>query len=226
MRVAIALNPIPDPAPHLTIAVTSMYTMRSPITSTAPLCSIVKTFGPLKSGANPPPHNGQELQLPSALLATTLEPVSSSTYVAAAVRAASLRKDRSRDPADGGPAMTAVATRNPRIIIARPRWTTTNHGWSSFATTIPPNAPSPTTPISDAVAIQATSGRRVRNTTQASTTVAMIKSPVTVPTARCAYSMIACASAGGYGRPWHRGQSGQPRPDPDTRTRPPRAICR
>src|SRR6266513_5372607 len=58
------------------------------------------------------------------------------------------------------------------------------------------------------------------------TTVAMIRTPVTLPTARCEYSMIAWASAGGYGRPLHSGQSGQPSPDPETRTTPPSAICR
>jgi hypothetical protein len=51
--------------------------------------------------------------------------------------------------------------------------------------------------MSEAVASQATTGRRVRQTTQAKITVAMISTPVTLPTARCEYSTIACASAGG-----------------------------
>ena len=140
--------------------------------------------------------------------------------------AASLRKALLDLPADGGIERTAVATRNPRINIARPRCTTTSHGARSCATTTPPNAPSPTTPISEAAASHATLGLRVRKTTHAMITVAMMSTPVTLPTARCEYSMIACISAGGYGRPWHNGQSGHPSPEPETRTTPPRAICR
>ena len=93
--------------------------------------------------------------------------------------------------------MTAVATKKPRMIIASARCTSTSHEASSLATTPAPSKPSPTTPISDAVASHATRGRRARQTIQARMTVAMISTPVTLPTARCEYSMIACTFAGG-----------------------------
>jgi hypothetical protein len=50
----------------------------------------VNALDPAKSGLNPPPHNGHEWQLSSAPLATTVDPVKSSKYVATAPSAASL----------------------------------------------------------------------------------------------------------------------------------------
>ena len=44
---------------------------------------------------------------------------------------------------------------------------------------------------------------------------------VSVAARRWLYSSHAPRSAGGMRRPWHRGQSGQPRPEPVTRTTPP-----
>ena len=93
--------------------------------------------------------------------------------------------------------MTAVAINDPRMIIARPRWTTTSHGLSSFTTTTPPSAPSAPIATREAVASHATSGRVRRKTTQAVMTVAMSSKPVIVPTVRCEYSMIEWMSAAG-----------------------------
>ena len=196
--VACAIAPTPfswprqvQPRRQRRTAVVSTCSRTRPTTSTVPRCSIVNASTPAKLTLNPPPQRGQDLQAWSALLATTLDPVSSIRYVAPVAMAARRRKAGSPTPVAAGIAITAVATKDPRIIIARPRCTSTSQEASSFTTTTPPSAPSPTTPISDAVASHATAGRRVRQTTHARTTVAMISTPVTLPTARCEYSMIA-----------------------------------
>ena len=112
------------------------------------------------------------------------------------------------------------------MTIARPRCTNTSQGASWFTTTTAPSAPSAAIATSEAVASHATRGRRFRNTIQAVITVAISNTPVIVPTVRCEYSMIECTFGGGYGRPLHSGQSGHPRPEPETRTTPPSAIWR
>src|SRR6266568_3608022 len=147
---------------------------------------MVYALTPPKSIEKPPPQSGHEWQPRSALLATTVDPVRSSKYVAAA--ASAVLRRRLGTPAAAGSDMTAVAIRNPRMIMARPRWTRTSQGASSLATTTPPRAPS---------AAIATSGRCWRNTIQASTTVATRSKPVKVPTDRWEYSMIEWMSAGG-----------------------------
>ena len=83
------------------------------------------------------------------------------------------------------------------MIIARPRWITTSHGPSSLATTAAPSRASLKPAIKAPVASQATTGRRVRHTTQARIAVAAINSSVRLPTALCEYSMIEFRSAGG-----------------------------
>src|SRR6266568_3546759 len=156
---------------------------------------MVYALTPPKSIEKPPPQSGHEWQPRSALLATTVDPVRSSKYVAAA--ASAVLRRRLGTPAAAGSDMTAVAIRNPRMIMARPRWTRTSQGASSLATTTPPRAPSAAIATSDPVASQATSGRCWRNTIQASTTVATRSKPVKVPTDRWEYSMIEWMSAGG-----------------------------
>src|SRR5438477_4590696 len=75
--VMIALRPTGDRIPHRRIAAAAVYTMRTPITSTAPRCSIVNALTPEKSGVSPPPHRGQAWQPASDFLPTTVDPVNS-----------------------------------------------------------------------------------------------------------------------------------------------------
>src|SRR5262245_5348102 len=192
----------------------------TPATSARPRCSNGKVLAAATS------HSGHERQVLSDCVATTLEPLSRSTYVAMTAAVASRLNDGLSTPGDSGIDRTAVAMRQPTMIMARPRWTATSHGVSSLTTTTPPRPPSTATAISEAVASHATIGLRERYTAHAATTVAMMSTPVIAPTVRWEYSMIAFRSAGGYGRPWHSGQSGQPRPEPVTRTTPPSAIWR
>ena len=110
---------------------------------------------------------------------------------------ASLLNEAPSMPGDCGIDSTAVAMRQPRMIIASPRCTATSHGFSSLTTTTPPRAPSTETASTEAVASHATAGRFVRNTAHAATTVAMMSTPVIAPTVRCEYSMIAFRFAGG-----------------------------
>jgi hypothetical protein len=93
--------------------------------------------------------------------------------------------------------MTAVAIRKPRMIMARPRWTSTSQGASSLITTTPPNAPSAAIATSEPVASQATIGRVRRKMIQAVITVAINSTPVIAPTVRWEYSMIEWTSAAG-----------------------------
>ena len=83
------------------------------------------------------------------------------------------------------------------MIIASPRWINTSHDASSLTTTPAPSKASLRPATRDAVASHATTGRRVRQTTQARITVAVISSSVTLPTVRCEYSMIEWMSAAG-----------------------------
>ena len=61
-----------------------------------------------------------------------------------------------------------------------------------------------------------------------STTPIMTKtnSPKTVPVNLWEYSIMVWYSKGGISSPWHKGQSGQPNPDSDTRTNPPSDTCK
>ena len=97
-------------------------------------------------------------------------------------------------------------------------------GSSSFRTTAPPIPPTTTIRARQVVASQATT-RSSRCLIHTVAVAAIITSPTSEPTVRWLYSRIAWYSNGGYQRPKHRGQSGQPSPEPVTRTTPPSVIC-
>ena len=179
------------------IAEISTYTRRTPIARTAPRCSIVNAFAPLKSNVKPLPQSGQARHVSSAELATTVDPVRSIRNVAPAPIQATRRNERSGAPDVASSDITAVAMRKPRMTIASPRCATTSHGASSLTTTTPPSAPSAAIATSEEVPSHATRGRWCRNAVHASTTVAMSRIPVTAPTVRCEYSMIEWTSAAG-----------------------------
>ena len=97
------------------------------------------------------------------------------------------------------------------------------HQDSSVITVIPPNIPAKITRKSD-------TKDRYRidllflNLSRAVNAKATMKTPSMDPFNLCEYSIRVWNSNGGINSPWHRGQSGQPNPDSEARTIPPKVI--
>src|SRR4051795_2900855 len=101
---------------------------------------------------------------------------------------------------------------------------TTSH-WRSSSTVIPPSTPCATTPPISAHA-RTTRSRRNGRRRSAATPAAIEKNATTEDSRRLPYSIATCESSSGVKPPWQRGQSGQPRPDPDSRTPAPENTIR
>ena len=74
------------------------------------------------------------------------------------------------------------------------------------------------------VAGQRRSGRR-RPSSQAASAVETSSTLVSDAVVRWEYSIMGWRSSGGSRWPWQSGQSGQPSPEPETRTTPPRTTA-
>lgn len=109
------------------------------------------------------------------------------------------------------------------MASATARWTVTMVGGSSASTVIPPSTTS--TPSSaKAIVIGATMRGSRLYLHQAIAAVARISVLVREAASRWEYSISASNSIGGNSLPWHRGQSGQPRPESVTLTTPPKVT--
>src|SRR4051812_20722589 len=101
---------------------------------------------------------------------------------------------------------------------------TTSH-WRSSSTVIPPSRPWASTPPISAHAGRTRSRRNGRRRSAA--TPAAIETNATIEdSSRLPYSIATCESSSGVKPPWQRGQSGQPSPEPDSRTPAPEKTMR
>jgi hypothetical protein len=135
---------------------------------------------------------------------------------------------------------STATSSNETMTRATSMWTVTIHAARSLATTRPPSHP--WKPVSSTAA---TTGHRIRGWRRwcrhAEMVAARMAKPTVTPRSRFRYSVhirvglnwagsnsggSAAAEAGGIHDPKHRGQSGQPSPAPEARTRPPTAMSR
>ena len=135
------------------------------------------------------------------------------------------RPARDRAPSCRPPVKLETTTRVTMAMVARAvaRCAVTISGGSSWRTVMPPRMTWKTSSTDAAVAGQRMD-RCCRYRSHATTRVASTSSPTTEAASRCVYSMRTSRSKGGMTCPWHMGQSGQPKPDPVTRTTPPMTM--
>jgi len=112
---------------------------------------------------------------------------------------------------------------NARIMKAKLRWTITTSAGVSSQTTQAPSRIWAARMIGTAVA-GITMWRTCLAQTQAAATCARMTVETSAATQRWLDSIQAATLGGGRSCPWHRGQSGQPSPEPVERTMAPTTI--
>ena len=168
-------------------------------------------------------HSGQVEHAAVAPSPRTYAPESSRTNVPMAAAAASQVKAvglARPGAASGHRTTTAYTVRTASSSSAFARWTVTQVSGSSRRTVIAPRiAWSQYRTTATPTNTSARRSRRYRASVQTASAASV--RPATIARKRCSHSMRVATSSDGRNWPWHSGQSGQPRPEPVTRTMPP-----
>ena len=177
-------------------------------------------------GAAIAPQRGQEKQAYVAFAPRTSAPESRTTNRPTAEARMSHVHPGARSRGSAGQrTMTARIVSAPRSSSAFARWSVTHSGESSRRTVIPPSTACSGYRTATAIASHRTRRSR-RYATNVHRTVMATASPETIARKRCVHSMRVAGSSDGRNWPWQSGQSGQPRPEPVTRTTPPQTTTR
>ena len=227
IAVARASGPSPSLSWRCRHACQQPASTTTPTIAATQRCAICTAAAP-NTGSEPSSQSGHVVHAVVASSPRTYAPVSMRTNVPTAPARSSAVHGAPRSRAamvDGQRTPTASVVSTARMSSAFARCAVTQVCGSSRMTTMAPMSacemyrrPAATT--------SATSRRFERYATSVVTTSAASARPPATPRKRWNHSIWVDGSRLGRNCPWQVGQSGQPRPEPDTRTTPPQTTTR